>query len=57
MLGDGSSRWRDRTNIGTLNIRPRHFIESRLMNLDPPRYEPFGVWVRGPGALLGVLME
>lgn len=38
-------------------MKLRYFVESRLVNLDPPRYEPVGVWVQGPGALLDVLME
>lgn len=38
-------------------MKLRYFVESRLVELDPPRYEPVGVWVHGPGALLDVLME
>ena len=38
-------------------MKLRYFVESRLVNMDPPRYDPVGVWVQGPGALLDVLME
>ena len=38
-------------------MKLRHFIESRLVQLDPPKYEPAGVWVQGPGPGLDVVME
>lgn len=38
-------------------MRLRYFIESRLVALEPPRYEPAGVWVQGPGPGLDVVME
>ena len=35
----------------------RYFIESRLVTLDPPKYQASGVWVQGPGPGLDVVME
>jgi hypothetical protein len=38
-------------------VRLRYFLESRLVKLDPPEYQPVGVWVQGPGPGLDVVME
>lgn len=38
-------------------MKLRYFIESRLVRLNPPKYEPAGVWVQGPGPGLDVVME
>jgi len=38
-------------------VKLRYFIESRLVKLNPPEYQPAGVWVQGPGPGLDVVME
>jgi hypothetical protein len=38
-------------------VKLRYFIESRLVTLDPPKYQAAGVWVQGPGPGLDVVME
>lgn len=38
-------------------MKLRYFIESRLVKLNPPEYQPAGVWVQGPGPGLDVVME
>lgn len=38
-------------------MKLRYFIESRLVNLDPPEYKPVAIWVQGSGPGLDILME